>query len=83
MAQLDTDIAQLQADVTALTTVVASATALINGIAGQIAAAVAAAQAAGATPTELQALTDLHTALSAEVTNLGTAVTANTVAPTP
>ncbi len=77
MAQIDDEITQLQADVTAAKGAQDSAIALINGIAGKIAAAVQAAQAAGATTAQLQALTDLHTAVTAETTSLATAVAAN------
>jgi hypothetical protein len=74
----DLAITKLQGDVTSLTTVVSSATALINGFAAQLAAAIAAAQAAGATPAELQALSDLSTAIVAQGASLAAAVTANT-----
>jgi small-conductance mechanosensitive channel len=80
-SQLDAAITQLQSDVTALTTVDQSAIALINGIAAQVSAAVAAALAAGATPAELQSMTDLDTALKAQASGLAAAVTANTPAP--
>ena len=77
---LDTEIAALQAQVTQNVTVEGSAITLISGIAAQIAAAVAKATAAGATPAELQAVTDLGTSLSASAASLSTAVTANTPA---
>lgn len=83
MSQLDDKIAALQAEITNETTVVNSAIALINGISGQIAAAVAAALAAGATPAELQALTDLQTALASNDAALAAAVSANTPPPPP
>ena len=75
---LDTDIASLQAEVTAETAVEQSAITLIDGIAAQIAAAVAASQAAGATAAELQAVTNLQAAIQASSTALAAAVTANT-----
>lgn len=75
------NITQLQADVAQLTTVDASAEALINGFAAQLVAAVAAAQAAGASPAQLQALTDLSTAIETQSSGLAAAVSANT--PTP
>lgn len=81
MSALDDAITQLQTDVANLTTVDQSAVALINGFAAQLAAAVAAAQAAGATATQLQSLTDLHTAITAQDDALAAAVTANTPAP--
>ncbi len=80
--ELDTRIAKLQDDVTALTGVVASANALIGGFAKLLADAIAAAQAAGATPQELQSLTDLSTSLEAQKDSLAAAVVAGTP-PTP
>ena len=74
-------IDDLKADVAAERTVIDGAIALINGFAAQLAAAVAAAQSAGATPAELQSLTDLHNAIITQTTALASAVTANT-APT-
>jgi hypothetical protein len=74
---LDTEIATLQADVTAQTGAVASATTLISGIAAQIAAAVAAATAAGATPAELASLTTLQQSIEANTASLAAAVAAN------
>jgi len=59
-------ITTLQADVTAENSVIDSAVTLINGFAAQLAAAVAAATAAGATSVQLQALTDLGTSISAK-----------------
>lgn len=80
---LAAEITQLQADSAAQTTVIQSAETVINGIAGQIAAAVAAAQAQGATPEQLQALTDLHTQLSANTAGLSASIAANTTPPAP
>lgn len=77
---LDTQIATLTADVAAETTVEQSAITLINGIPTLIANAVAAAQAAGATPAELAALTALGTSITNSSANLAAAVTANTPA---
>lgn len=81
MTQLDTEIAALQASVTSLTTTVSSATALIGGFSNQLAAAIAAAQAAGATPAELQQLTDLQTSIDSNTAKLAAAVAANTTPP--
>ncbi len=80
MAALDDAITQLQNDVTQDTAVETSAVTLIKGIPGLIATAVATAQAAGATPAQLQALTDLGTTLTANATALAAAVTTNTPA---
>lgn len=82
MAAIDDKINALNAEVTKNTTVIQSALALINGISGQIAAAVAAALAAGATPTQLQSLTDLQTSLTKNDDDLAAAVAANTPTPT-
>ena len=80
MAALDDKIAALQTEVANNTTVEKSALALINGFAAQLAAAVAAAQAAGATTAQLQAITDLQTTLASNDTELASAVAANTPA---
>lgn len=77
-SSLDAAIAALQAQVAQNVTVEGSATTLVDAIPGLIAAAVAKAQAAGATPAELQSLTDLGTALSAAAAPLSAAITANT-----
>lgn len=80
---LQTSIDTLTAQVTAEDTVIDSAVVLINGFAAQLAAAAAAAGAAGATPVELQALTDLGTTISGKSAALAAAVTANTPVATP
>jgi hypothetical protein len=82
MSALDDNIAALQAEVAADETVEASATTLVNGIPGLIAVAVAKATAAGATPAQLQAITDLGASLKAATAPLAAAVTANTPAAT-
>jgi formaldehyde-activating enzyme involved in methanogenesis len=78
MSQMDDEIAVLVTDVTAMRGAVDSATALINGFQTAMAKAVADALAAGATPAQLQSLTDLDTSLNAEKTDLASAVAANT-----
>ena len=83
MSALDDAITQLQADVANLTTVDQSAIALINGFAAQMAKAIADALAAGATATQLQSLTDMHTAIVAQDSSLAAAVSAGTTTPTP
>jgi hypothetical protein len=86
---LQTAIDALRADVTAQTTADASVKALIVGMSQQLTDALAKAAAAGASPEQLQALTDLHAQLAANTADLTTAVTANTpaaaapAAPTP
>lgn len=77
---LQDKIDQLTAQVARNTTVEASASALIKGFAAQLAAAVAAASAAGATPVQLQALTDLGASIGAADDDLSAAVAANTPA---
>jgi hypothetical protein len=71
-------IAQLEAQVTAGTTVEDSATTFINGVPGLISTAVAAAVANGATAAQLQPLTDLGAALQAKSNALSAAIVANT-----
>jgi non-homologous end joining protein Ku len=77
MPQIDDELTALQAQVDATKGVEASAKAVIDGIAAKIAAAVAAATAAGATPAELQQITDLQTALKASSDDLAASVAAN------
>lgn len=81
MAALDDKIATLTQDVTDENTVIDSAITLIGGIPKLITDAVAAALAQGATPAQLQGLTDLTASIEAKKTALAAAVTANT--PTP
>ena len=78
-----TAIAELQADVTDETTVNQSAITLIQGFPALLAAAIAAAQAAGATPAQLQSFNDLSTGLKANTASLAAAVSAGTTPPTP
>lgn len=78
MAQLDIDITALQAEVVNDTTVMGSAETLINGIAGQISAAVQAALAQGATPQQLAAVEAVTATLTANDGALAAAVAANT-----
>jgi hypothetical protein len=80
MSKLDDQITALTAQVQANTTVENSALVLIQGFSATLAAAVAAAQAAGATPAQLQSLTDLGTAIKASDDALAAAVAANTPA---
>jgi len=60
---LDTGEQALADQVTATKGVIDSAVTLINGIGARVAAAVAAALAQGATPAQLQALTDMQSQL--------------------
>lgn len=70
----------LTADVANLTTVEQSAVAAINGLAAQLAAAIASASDKGATDAQLAALNDLHTAITGDASELAAAVAANTPA---
>lgn len=71
-------LAALTAQVTNTTTVMASATVLINGIAARVQTAVDAAIQNGATPEELAPVQDEITALTTASNELATAVGANT-----
>ncbi len=82
-AELDAKIAALQASVTNDTAVETSAIALLGGLKTQLDAAIAAAAAAGATPAELQSLSDLSTTMDSNAAALAAAVAANTPAPAP
>ena len=83
MPALDDQITALTAEVTRDNTVMGSAVTLINGINARIAAAVAAAQAAGATPAQLSELVALQASLKTNTDALSAAVVANTPAPPP
>lgn len=74
MSALDDAIATMQAEATAEETVVDGAIVVLQGIPKLIADAVAKAIAAGATPTQLQAITDVGTALTAKATALSQAI---------
>jgi len=75
-------LSDLETAVTAATTVMASATALINGFAARLEAAIAAALANGATAEELAPVQAEADALKASSADLSAAVTANTAAAT-
>jgi hypothetical protein len=79
MAKIDDEIAALQAEVARDTTVMGSATTLINGIQARVDAAVAAATAAGATPEQLAEIQAVSDSLKTSADDLATAVTANTL----
>lgn len=84
ITNLDAGLATVQADVTAEDSIIDGAVTLIQGIGGQISAAVAAALAAGATPTQLAALNALKADVEAKTAVLAAAVVAGTPgAPTP
>lgn len=83
MAALDDQITALTNEVTKQTTVDASAVTLLQGLSAQLAAALAAAANAGATPAQLAALQALQTTLAGNDTTLAAAVVANTPASVP
>lgn len=84
MSQIDDELAALKQAVNDEATVEASAIALMNGIPNLISTAVDAALAAGATPVQLQAVTDLITQVQSQSGGLAAAVTTNTpAAPAP
>jgi hypothetical protein len=80
MATAQEVIDALAAEVAEDTTIMESATTLINGISDRITAAVAAALAGGATAAQLAPLTDLAAALDSSSNKLRDAVSANTPA---
>jgi hypothetical protein len=83
MAQIDDELTDVATKVAAEGGVIDSAAALLNGIQGRIDAAVAAALAAGATQTQLQAVTDLSTGIGNKTDELSAAVLAGTPAAQP
>jgi CHASE3 domain sensor protein len=78
MADIDNQIRALTIEVTRNTSVEKSALLLINGFAASLDSAVKAAQAAGATATQLKALSDLGTTLTDNDAELAAAVANNT-----
>ena len=80
MAAIDDDLTELTADVSANTDLVQSAVTALNGIAQKVTDAVAAALAAGATPAQLQSVTDAATAIKANSAALAAAIPASTPA---
>lgn len=86
MAEIDDKITELGNMVAALTTAEAAAEALISSIPTMITDAVQKAMSAGASPAQLQSLTDLAKAIGDGSTKLAAAVVAGTpvvVAPPP
>ena len=80
MADLDDQIKALTDEVAAETTIDASIETFLEGVPALITAAVAKAQAAGATPAQLQSITDAVTALKANSAALQAALVAGTPA---
>src|SRR5216683_4114023 len=80
MATLGESIDVLKKDVTQQITVVAGVVTLVKGLADKLAAALAAAQLAGATPEQLTDLQSLHTEMVGNNDALAKAVAENTVA---
>lgn len=83
MSQMDDDVTQLVADSAAMRTVIDSAVAAFNGFAALIQKAVDDALAAGATPAQLQSMSDLHTAAVQQAADLAAAIPAGTPAANP
>lgn len=78
MAALDDAISALGTKVAALTSVVASTKELLKGLREQLAAAIAAAANAGATPAQLEALNALTVTLGTQEDDLAAAVAEGT-----
>jgi len=76
MTAMDDKLTELTADVAAEGTVIDSAVKALNGIQQMITDAVAAATAAGATPEQLQSVTDLAAAVTAKSAELAAAIPA-------
>lgn len=79
-ASFDNELMQLRSDIAAQGTVIASATAAIQGLATQLATAETAAKSAGATDEQIASLTALRQGLEANTATLAAAVPANTPA---
>jgi len=76
MPDLQAAIAELKAKWDALKSLCDSAETALAAVPQRIADAVAQAQAAGATPEQLQSLTDLAASMSTEASELSTAIAA-------
>src|SRR5689334_10826932 len=74
------ELAQLQADVAAQGSVIASATTAFQGLAAQIAAAETAAKSAGATDDQVAGIAAVRQGLEANTAALAAAIPANTPA---
>lgn len=79
----DTELAQLRSDVTAQSTVIASATAAFQGLAAQLAAAETAAKDAGASDAQIASVATVRQSLESNTAALAAAIPANTPAATP
>lgn len=78
--KLQTGLDQLKADIASQATVIASATTAFQGLSQQLADALAAAKAAGATEAQLAELTSLQQGVEANTAALAAAVPQNTPA---
>lgn len=78
--EIDAKITDLQADVSSTRDVVNSAATLLDGLSAQLKDALDAAKNAGATPEQLQALSDVHTGITSQRDALASAVARNTPA---
>lgn len=77
------ELSQLQADVAAQSTVIASATLAFQGLAAQLAAAETAAKNAGATESQIAGVAAVRQGLEANTNALAAAIPANTPASVP
>jgi hypothetical protein len=80
MTAMDDNISKLTADVQSEGTVIQSAVTLITGFQAALQSAIAAAQAQGATTTQLQSITGLAASVEAQTTLLANAVAQGTSA---
>lgn len=71
------ELSTLQADVAALTTEVATANTTIAAFASDLAAAIAAGAAGGLTADQMQAFSDLHTAITTATSSLTSTIAGN------
>lgn len=78
MSQMDDQLAHEAEEVAKLTDVVASATSVMNSFGAKLQAAVDAALAAGATPAQLQAVSDLTAAIDSNKDALAAAIASQT-----
>lgn len=83
MSQLDDEIGALGTEVSEMKDTVASAVTVIDGITAKVEAAVQEALAAGATPEQLQAVTDVLASVTAQKQSLADAVASQGPAPAP
>lgn len=74
---VDSQLAQMKAEISALTSKVADADLTITTFAGALAKAIAASSAKGLTPEQLQEFNDLHASVTSATTSLDDTIKAN------